>query len=88
MGKTLAIALPFLIAILLLLLVMMYKVGKAAGEEKAIHQGTAKGDKVLRDADMIFRDLLVIDNVENDDLITDKTKERIRNWRNSYLKVF
>lgn len=87
MGKTIGVALPFILALILFLFWLAFKAGKSAGRQEAPERANQVGSQLLKDADTIFSDLMYIENAENDDLITPKTQKSINTWRNNYLKA-
>lgn len=87
MGKSLALATPFIIFGVMFLIFVAYKAGKKKGADTAPQRASQVGSKLLLDAERIFSDLMYIENAENDDLITPKSQKVINTWRNDYLKA-
>lgn len=87
MGKSIALAMPFILAMLIFLGWLLYRAGKKVGERTAPQRGNLIGSKLLLDADQIFSDLMFIESVDNDDIITIPTQKRINTWRMNYVKA-
>lgn len=87
MGKSIALALPFIIAIIIFLFWVFYRTGKAAGRSEAPQRANQTGSKLLHDADQLFSDLMFVENIENDDVLTENTRKRINTWRSNYMKA-
>lgn len=87
MGKSIALAMPFIIALLIALYVVAYKAGKKVGERNAPNKADQAGSQLLRKADQIFADLMYIENISNDDILTPKSQRIINTWRSDYMKA-
>lgn len=85
MGKSIALAMPFIIFLLLVAFWSVYKAGKRMGT--APQRDALKEKMLLRRADEIFVDLLYVDDAEVDDILTAKTQELVKNWRKNYGSV-
>lgn len=87
MGKSIALALPFIIAIIIFLFWVFYRAGKAAGRSEAPQRANQTGSKLLLEADQLFSDLMFVTNIENDDVLTENSRWRINTWRSNYMKA-
>lgn len=87
MLKSLYIATPFLIALIMFLLIMSYKLGKRKGFSEAPTRANQVGSQLLRRADRMFHELVVTTDLDRDDIITDTTRKNINVWRTDYEKA-
>lgn len=74
---------PFIIIALAIAFVMVYKAGKAGAKRSPGIVSVG----LLREADKIFVDLLHIDDIETDDILTPKTRTNIQQWQTKYERV-
>lgn len=87
MGKSIALAMPFIIALILFVIWIAYRAGKRTGQNEAPQRANVVHTKLLHEADRIFSDLMYVDDVQNDDILTQRTRKVVNTWRNDYMKA-
>lgn len=86
MGKTMVVAAPFLSVILVLIGWGLLEYGKSIGRKQAPKRQTQAADELLAKANDIFADLLYVDDIAADDIITPQTRQTLNTWRNDYRR--
>lgn len=87
MGKSLALAMPFIIALILIALFLAFRAGRRRGIAASPRRANLAAITAAREADIIFGDLLFINSIETDDILTAPTRDRILKWRANYEKT-
>lgn len=87
MLRSLYIATPFLVALIMFLIWLAYRAGKRKGMNEAPRRSNQVGSQLLRRADRMFHQLVVTTDLDRDDIITDKTRLDINIWRADYEKA-
>lgn len=87
MLKSLYIAAPFIIALIMFLIFLAYKAGKRRGIQEAPRRVNLLGLLLLRRADRIFHELMITTDLDRDDIITEATRKTLNTWRIDYEKA-
>lgn len=87
MGKTLAIAAPFLIATILFLFFSFYKAGKRKGLAEAPQRDEQIGNVLLRRVDDVLGKLVMRSDVSLEDILSTESRKEINQWRSDYAKA-
>jgi cbb3-type cytochrome oxidase subunit 3 len=85
MGKSLALATPFIVAFVMLLIWIAFRAGKRSGQNESPQRANIAQTKLLHRADDIFVDLLFVENIDTDDILTPRTRQVVNKWRNDYM---
>lgn len=86
MGKSLVVAAPFIGVFLALIGWGLLEYGKSIGRKQAPKRSMKAADDLLAQANDIFADLLYVDDVSADDIITPQTRKTLNTWRNDYRR--
>jgi hypothetical protein len=87
MGKSIAIALPFIIFILLVLFVLVYRVGKRVGQNEVPRRNSVEATQLLYDADRLFHRVTTPTSLDDADILSTESRTKIDAWRSKFEKA-